>query len=92
MTIALSVVATIINVVRMESMTCFMGGTAAGNSNQPKHNAFARKAEFGEAPSTASPSCQDVDEEKTRKKLGPKQEFLSQAGPIVCDHDRIAGI
>src|ERR1700722_6173342 len=50
-TIALSVVATIISVVRMERITCFIGSMRAGVSGQPKHNAFARKAECVETPS-----------------------------------------
>src|SRR5215469_13926397 len=44
-TMALSVVATINKTVKMERSTCFMGGEAP---NQPKHNAFAAKAECGD--------------------------------------------
>src|SRR5260221_8791596 len=81
-TIALSVVATIMSVVRMERMNCFMVGTPAGVSSKPKHNELAGKAEFGQAASTASPTRQESNDEKSKKRCGPKQNLLAQAGPL----------
>ena len=79
MTIALKVVATIISVVRTERNTCFMGSRNGGVSGQPKHNAFARKAECGEAPpSTKSRSQTVVGKMPKRARPGTRNPI---AGP-----------
>src|SRR5215471_12233683 len=79
MTMALSVVATISRAVRTERMTFLIDG----NSSQPKDNPSFRKAKSrvgqkwpGRAASEGS----------------PRTVLLTEAGPIVGDDNRIAGI
>ena len=74
-TIALSVVATTISIVRMERITCFMGSEQAGDSGQPKHNAFACKAEFREAASLTKPGRHFVAEESRKPGMARSENF-----------------
>jgi len=76
--IALSVVATIISVVKMERNTCFIGSRNGGVSGQPKHNAFARKLNAGKVryQNVLAAICGG---KKTQARRSPEREILSQA-------------
>src|SRR5579859_3344456 len=91
-TIALSVVATIISVVKIERNICFMGSAKPVSYGQPKHNAFARKAEFREAAPAIEPRQQFTVGGIGVTKSASRRDVLPQARPIIRNHDRIAGI
>src|SRR5580704_10148161 len=78
-TMALSVVATTISIVRMERITCFMGGEQAGDSSQPKHSAFTGKAEFREAAPLTKPGRHFMAGEGQETQHSQKRKFLTQA-------------
>ena len=92
MTIALSVVATIISVVRMERYDLFHGwhtGRRPASQSITHSRAKLNSGDSGHHPASGVATLRLG---KRGSKARPTPEDLSQAGPVVGDHDRIAGI